>query len=413
MANKDWNVEEIRKDFPLLMKGDLAYLDNAATSQKPLCVLEAEKNFYENYNANPFRGLYELSEEATQAYEDARVTVQHFLNAKSEREIIFTRNSTESLNLAAFSLGELLLEPGDEIVVSILEHHSNFLPWMQAAKRVGAHVRFLECDAQGQIDPWDVEKMITAKTKIVTLTHISNVLGVKNDLKRIAGICHAHGVVLVADGAQSTPHIRVDVQDLDVDFLVLSGHKMLAPTGIGALYGKEKWLEKMPPFLTGGEMIETVTRERATWAELPHKFEAGTVNTGGAVALAEAIRYLDKLGFDWIEERERELTVHLIEGLRSLPHVRVLGDEDPENHHGIVTFAIDGVHPHDIAAILDEDHIAVRAGHHCAQPLHQHLGVPSTTRASLAFYNTVEETDRLIESVSQIRRKMGFESDVL
>ena len=291
------DVNKIREDFPLLKNRDIIYLDNAATSQKPACVLDAEKRFYEKYNANPFRGLYELSEEATECYEDARKTVADFLHASCPEEIVFTRNATESLNLAAYTLSEYLLKPGDEIIVSIMEHHSNILPWQQAAKRYGATVKYLECDMDGTIPAERLESMITDHTKIAAITQISNVLGCRNDLKTFAEICHRHGVILVGDGAQSVPHIAVDVQDLGVDFLSFSGHKMLAPMGIGALYGKKELLEKLPPFLTGGEMIESVTREGAVWAEVPHKFEAGTVNAGGAYALAEAVRYMKNYRF--------------------------------------------------------------------------------------------------------------------
>ena len=402
------DINKIRADFPLISGTDLAYLDNAATSQKPACVLETEKEFYERYNANPFRGLYDLAEEATGRYEAARETVRRFIGAKSTREIVFTRNATEGLNLAAYSLSDILLKEGDEIVVSIMEHHSNLLPWQHAAKRKGAVLRYLECGADGSINMEDFLSMLSDKTRLVALTQVSNVLGVKNDIKAFAAACHERGIVLVADGAQSVPHMPVDVVDLDVDFLSFSGHKMLGPMGIGVLYGKEEWLEKMPPFLTGGEMIDSVSREGAVYAQLPHKFEAGTVNAGAAVAFARAIEYIDDIGFDYIEERENMLTARLMGKLKEIPHVSILGDPDPVNHHGIVTFTVEGVHPHDIAAILGADRVAIRAGHHCAQPLHQHLGIWSSTRASLAFYNTEEEVDRFIGSVSTIRGKMGY-----
>ena len=402
------DVNKIRDDFPLLKNRDIIYLDNAATSQKPACVLDAEKRFYEKYNANPFRGLYELSEEATECYEDARKTVADFLHASCPEEIVFTRNATESLNLAAYTLSEYLLKPGDEIIVSIMEHHSNILPWQQAAKRYGATVKYLECDMDGTIPAERLESMITDRTKIAAITQISNVLGCRNDLKTFAEICHRHGVILVGDGAQSVPHIAVDVQDLGVDFLSFSGHKMLAPMGIGALYGKKELLEKLPPFLTGGEMIESVTREGAVWAEVPHKFEAGTVNAGGAYALAEAVRYMKNIGFDAIEAQENRLTRIAYEGMMNIPGIRVLGSSDPDNHHGILSFAVDGVHPHDISEVLASDGVAIRAGHHCAQPLLAYLGHPSTARASLAFYNTEAEIDRLLESLSTLRERMGY-----
>ena len=402
------DIDRIRKDFPLISGTDLAYLDNAATSQKPSRVLEAEREFYEQYNANPFRGLYEIAQKATDCYEEARQTVQRFIGAESAREIIFTRNATESLNLAAYSLGSLLLKPGDEILVSILEHHSNLLPWQQAAKRTGAVLKYVECGEDGSLSLDAVEEALGERTKIFAVAHVSNVLGEKNDLKGITAICHQKGTVVVADGAQSVPHMPVDVKDLDVDFLAFSGHKMFGPMGIGVLYGKEKWLEAMPPFLTGGEMIDHVTREGAVFAELPHKFEAGTVNAAAAAGLAEAIRYMESIGFDYIEERENELTERAFRKLSAVPHLRILGSPDPAEHHGIITFTVEGVHPHDVAAVLDADHIAVRAGHHCAEPLHQFLGVPSSTRASFAFYNTEEEVDRLADSTAQIRKKMGY-----
>ena len=406
--SEQFDVRSIREDFPLLRNSDVIYLDNSATSQKPDCVIRAVTEFYEQSNANPLRGLYELAQSATEQYEGARETVRRFINAKSADEIIFTRNATESLNLVAYSYGQLAFQPGDEIVVSIMEHHSDLLPWQQAAARSGAVVKYLECDPQGKITEDDLRNVITDRTKLVAITQVSNVLGVKNDIKAFAKICHEKGIVIVADGAQSVPHMPVDVQDLDVDFLAFSGHKMLGPMGIGVLYGKKKLLEKMPPFLTGGEMIESVHRDGAVFAQPPHKFEAGTVNAGGAVGLAAAIGYLERVGFPQIQRQEDALTEVLMSELAQIPFVHVLGSENPAEHHGIVTFTVDGVHPHDIAAILDADHIAVRAGHHCAQPLMQHMGVMSTTRASVMFYNTEEEVQKLAASLRDVRRKMGY-----
>lgn len=403
------DVKRIRKDFPLLSAQEGAvYLDSAATSQKPACVLEAERTFYEKYNANPLRGLYELSEKATQCYEEARRTVQRFIGAQRTEEIIFTRNATESLNLAAYSLGELLLKPGDEIVVSIMEHHSNIVPWQQAAKRAGAVLKFAECTEQGNIGAKEIAEVLTERTKIVSVTQMSNVLGCVNDIKGIAKLCHERGILVIADGAQSVPHMPVNVQELDVDFLAFSGHKMLAPMGIGVLYGKKEWLEKMPPFLTGGEMIEYVTREGATYAELPHKFEAGTVNAAGAYALAEAIRYMERIGFEAIVKREEELTAFTMAEMKKLPEIRIIGSEDPADHHGILAFTVKDVHSHDVAEILSADGIGVRAGHHCAQPLMAFLQTPSTARASLSFYNTEEEILRFTESLKTLRRRMGY-----
>ena len=403
------DVKRIRKDFPLLSAQEGAvYLDSAATSQKPACVLEAERTFYEKYNANPLRGLYELSEKATQCYEEARRTVQRFIGAQRTEEIIFTRNATESLNLAAYSLGELLLKPGDEIVVSIMEHHSNIVPWQQAAKRAGAVLKFAECTEQGNIGAKEIAEVLTERTRIVSVTQMSNVLGCVNDIKGIAKLCHEQGILVIADGAQSVPHMPVNVQELDVDFLAFSGHKMLAPMGIGVLYGKKEWLGKMPPFLTGGEMIEYVTREGATYAELPHKFEAGTVNAAGAYALAEAIRYMERIGFEAIVKREEELTAFAMAEMKKLPEIRIIGSEDPADHHGILAFTVKDVHSHDVAEILSADGIGVRAGHHCAQPLMAFLKTPSTARASLSFYNTEEEILRFTESLKTLRRRMGY-----
>ena len=403
------NVKKIREDFPLLLANpDLTYLDSAATSQKPACVLRAEREFYECHNANPLRGLYELSENATKCYEDARKTVQHFIGAARPEEIIFTRNATESLNLVAYSLGSLLLKPGDEVVVSIMEHHSNLLPWQHAAKRAGAQLKFVECSKDGKITLEDVAAVLTEKTRIMAITQMSNVLGCVNDIKGIASLCHEKGIVLVADGAQSVPHMPVNVQDLDADFFAFSGHKIFGPMGIGVLYGKKKLLKKMPPFLSGGEMIESVTRESAKYAELPHKFEAGTVNAAGAIALHAAIKYAQSVGFDVMQERELAVTKRAFDGLKELPHVHVLGSDRAEEHTGILTFTIDDVHPHDVSEILIADGICVRAGHHCAQPLLNYLGISSATRASFMFYNTEEEADKFVAGIASIRERMGY-----
>ena len=401
-------VEEIRKDFPFFEKSTLAYLDNSATSQRPRSVVEAVEDFYYHRNANPFRGLYDLSVEATDAYEAAREKVAGFIGAESSTEIIFTRNASESLNLAAYSLGELVLREGDEIVCSVVEHHSNLLPWQHAAGRAGAVVKYLEPEADGSFSPEKLDELMSERTKIVALTAMSNVFGQMNDVKALAAVAHKYGAYYVADGAQSVPHGSTDVQELDVDLLAFSGHKMLSPMGIGVLYGKEKLLDRMPPFLTGGEMIETVSLTGVTYAELPHKFEAGTVNAGGAVGLAAAIDYLESVGMDRIVEREKELSRLAYSLISEIPHIELLGAKDPEGHHGIFTFRVEGVHPHDVAAILADRNLAVRAGHHCAEPLHQYLKIPSTTRASLMFYNTEEEVERLAEAMRSIRPVMGY-----
>ncbi len=401
-------TEEVRRDFPFFDKTELAYLDNSATTQRPRAVMEAVEHFYYHKNANPFRGLYDLSVEATDAYEAARQRVADFINAESASEIVFTRNASESLNLVAFSLGELVLSEGDEIVCSVVEHHSNLLPWQHAARRAGATVKYLSPEADGSFAPSKLEELMSERTKIVALTSMSNVFGQMNDVKALAAVAHRFGAYYVADGAQSVPHSVTDVQELDVDLLAFSGHKMLAPMGIGVLYGKEKILDKMPPFLTGGEMIETVSLTEVTYAELPHKFEAGTVNAGGAVGLAAAIDYLEKLGMDRIMERERELSRLAFERISAIPHIQLLGADTADGHHGIFTFRVEQVHPHDVAAILADQNLAVRAGHHCAEPLHQHLQIPSTTRASLMFYNTEEEVERLAAGIASIRPFMGY-----
>ena len=402
-------IRRIREDFPIFQNRNLIYLDNAATTQKPLCVIRKEQEFYEKNNANPFRGIYELGESATEEYENARILVQKFIHAEMPEEIIFTRNATESLNLVAYSLSALVLKPGDEILISIMEHHSNLIPWQQAATRTGAVLKYIECTKEHpSITEEQLLNAMTARTKIVAVTHISNVLGCTNNLKKLAEATHKKGALFVADGAQSVPHIPVNVTDLDVDFLAFSGHKMLAPMGIGVLYGKKELLDKMPPFLCGGEMINSVTREGAVYAPVPHKFEAGTVNAGGAVALAEAIRYYDQTGFETIQKQEELLTQIAVDGMKKLPFVHILGSQDSWEHQGIISFTVDGVHPHDVAAILDADHIAVRAGHHCAQPLLKYYGVSSSTRVSFSFYNTEEEAAQLLKSLGDIRRKMGY-----
>ena len=399
---------DYRQDFPLLQENPIVYLDSAATAQRPDVVIEAEMEFYRNYNANPLRGLYSLGIEATDRYEEARECVAKFIHAASAKEIIFTRNATESLNLVAYSYGLSHLREGDEIVVSILEHHSNQLPWRMVAEKTGAVVKYLECDRQGHISDADLQAAFSEKTKLVAVTQVSNVLGIRTPIEKIVALARKSGAVVVLDAAQSTPHMEMDVQKLGVDFLAFSGHKLMAPMGIGVLYGRKELLSEMPPFLTGGEMIQTVTRDKVVYAELPHKFEAGTVNGAGAWALAAAIRYLQEVGYEQIQKQELLLTTQLMDGLKKVPHVQVQGSPDPKEHCGIVSFTIDGVHPHDVSSILDADGIAVRAGHHCAQPLMQQIGVMATTRASMYFYNTEEDIEKLLASVQTIRRRMGY-----
>lgn len=397
-----------RKDFPLLTAQDIAYLDNAATAQRPQCVLDAVRRFYCEQNANPLRGLYPLSIAATDAYENAREAVRRFLNVKSATEIVFTRNTTEGLNLAAYSYGLSHIKAGDEVVVSILEHHSDLLPWQMVCRQTGAALKFLDCEPDGSLDLNKAEALITDRTKLVAVTHVSNVVGRVNPIRQLADMAHKHGAVMVVDGAQSTPHIPVDVQALDADFLAFSGHKVYGPMGIGVLYGRRALLEEMPPFLTGGEMIESVSREGAVFAELPHKFEAGTVNAAGAAGLHAAINYVQSVGFDAMHRQELALTARTLAGMADMPHIHVIGSDRPEEHNGIVTFTVEGVHPHDVSEILACDGVDVRAGHHCAQPLLQHLGYSATVRASFAFYNTEEEVDRLLQSLSTIRERMGY-----
>ena len=404
------NNRNYKQDFPVFSEyPQLVYLDNSATTQKPQTVLNAAEQYYRAENANPLRGLYDLSVKATEVYENARAAVRDFIGAASEREIIFTRNATESLNLIAYSWGRANIREGDEILLLISEHHSNLLPWQILARETGAKLRFLECGADGAYTPAALQNALTPNTRLFAAAQISNIFGRVNPIREFAEICHKNGTLIVCDGAQSVPHIPVNVQELDVDFLAFSGHKMLAPMGIGVLYGKEALLEAMPPFLYGGEMIESVTRESATYAELPHKYEAGTVNAGGAAGLHAAIRYLREVGFDEIRRREDALTALAIDGMKQIPHVRMIGADDPAEHHGILTFTIDGVHPHDVAAIFDADGIALRAGHHCAQPLHRHLGIPSTARMSIAFYNDEQDIKAFLSTLKTIRRRMGYD----
>lgn len=401
-------LNDFRQDFPLLRENPVIYLDNAATSQRPICVLRAQEEFYREYNANPLRGIYALGQEATERYEEARESVRAFLNASSTEEIIFTRNATESLNLAAYSYGRSHLKAGDEIVVSILEHHSNLLPWQRLAERTGAKLVWLECESDGTITEEQISRAFSDRTRLAAITRISNVLGCATPVERIVAEARKRGAVVVLDAAQSVAHIPTDVQRMDVDFLAFSGHKMYGPMGIGVLYGKKQLLEDMDPFLLGGEMIQSVSRTGAVWAELPHRFEAGTVNAVGAWGLKAAVEYIRRVGFTAIQERERALTARAFAGLKAIPHIKLQGSEEPENHCGILSFTVEGVHPHDVSSILDADGIAVRAGHHCAQPLLEYLGALVTTRASIAFYNTPEEIDIFLRSVESVRGRMGY-----
>ena len=408
MLDREKEIEKIKADFPIFQTGNFIYLDNAATTQKPYTVVEAMKHYYETENANPLRGLYDLSIKATDAYEEARESVAKFIHAKSPEEIIFVRNATEALNLVAQSYGRAFLKEGDEVLITIMEHHSNLIPWQQIAKEKGAVLRFLEPDEEGLISEEAFKRALNDKVKIVAMAEVSNVLGNRQNIEKFVKLTHEKNAVFVCDGAQSVPHRKVDVTESGVDFLAFSGHKIYGPMGICVLYGKKEILEKMPPFLFGGEMIEYVTKEEATWAELPHKFEAGTVNVGGAVGLRAAIQYVEKLGFSFIEERERELSAYLMDGMKDIPHIHILGSKNGEHQHGIMTFTIDGVHPHDIAEILDSHHLCIRAGHHCAQPLMKFMGTPSTSRVSLGLYNTKSDVDAFLSAVKTIRGAMGY-----
>lgn len=399
---------DLRNDFPILRGTDVVYLDSAATAQRPACVIEAERLFNDTHNANPLRGLYAWSMEATDAYEHARQTVADFVGAKQAEEIVFTRNTTEGLNLIAYTWAMANLKPGDEVLVTVMEHHSNLLPWQLSCERTGATLRFLECTRDGLFPEEAMRAAVNEHTRLVCMGHVSNVYGRVNPVERMAELAHSVGALMVCDAAQSAPHIPLDVQKLGVDFLVFSGHKLCGPMGIGALWARLELLEAMPPFLRGGEMIEYVTREHATWTEVPHKFEAGTVNAAGAVGLEAAIHYLQAAGLDAVEAHVNALTDRALTAMRAMPHIHVIGSDRAEEHSGILTFTVDDVHPHDIAAILDSDKVCIRAGHHCAQPLMKHLGVGSTARASIYLYNNAEDVDRFLDSLSSLRSRMGY-----
>ena len=373
--------------------------DNAATAQRPQCVLDAVNRFYCEQNANPLRGLYPLSVAATDAYENARAAVRRFLNAGSTSEIVFTRNTTEGLNLAAYSYGLSHIRAGDEVVVSILEHHSDLLPWQMVCRQTGAALKFLECEPDGSLDLNRAEAVITDKTKLVAVTHVSNVIGRVNPIRQLADIAHRHGAVIVVDGAQSAPHIPVDVQALDADFLAFSGHKVYGPMGIGVLYGKRDLLDWMPPFLSGGDMVDRVSFEKTTFAPVPLKFEAGTANFVGAIALGEAVRYVRQFDAAEVEAHERALLLRATEGLERIPGLRIYGTTPDKC--AIVSFNVEGVHPYDMGMILDKLGIAVRTGQHCAEPVMTHYGVTGMCRASFAMYNTLAEADALVAGVER------------
>ena len=395
------DVEKIRKDFPILDQivndEPLVYLDNAATTQKPKAVLEAVNRYHQEDNANVHRGVHTLAERATASYEAARETVRRFINASSTKEVLFTRGTTTGLNWIG-RFAEEILEEGDEVLISIMEHHSNILPWQEACRKTGAKLVYAYLK-DGGLDLEGFREKLTDRTKFVSITHASNVLGVINPIQELAQLAHEKGAIMVVDGAQSVPHMKIDVQKLDADFFVFSGHKMAGPTGIGVLYGKEHYLNQMSPVEFGGEMIDFVYEQSATWKELPWKFEAGTPNMAGAIGLAAAIDYLEAIGMDAIEHHEQELIAYVFPKLQAIEGLKIYGSQDLAKRSGVISFNLGNLHPHDLATALDYEGVAVRAGHHCAQPLIQYLGVPATARASFYLYNTKEDCDKLVEAL--------------
>lgn len=398
------NPQEIRQEFPILAQTvygkPLIYLDNAATTQKPQCVIDAISNAYCTINANVHRGVHHLSQVATEEFEKARHTVQQFLGAAHSHEIIFTRGTTESINLVATSFGNTFLKEGDEVIISTMEHHSNIVPWQILRDRIGIQLRIIPLTTDAKLDIEAYKALFNEHTKLVSITHVSNVLGVTNPIKEYIDIAHSHNVPILIDGAQSSPHIKVDMQQLDADFFVMSGHKVYAPTGIGVLYGKEKWLNAMQPYHGGGEMIQTVRFEKTTYNELPYKFEAGTPDYVGAIAMGKALEWVMNIGIENIAAHEQMLTRYAVEKLREIPQMRIFGEPDG----AAVSFLVGDIHPADLGTILDHLGIAIRTGHHCAQPLIDHLGIPGTVRASFAAYNTKEEVDILIEGIKRAVR---------
>ena len=391
----------IKKDFPLLMENKIAYLDSGATTQKPVQVIKAIEEFYDKYNANPHRGAYTLSVEATEVYENTRTKIAQFINAKHREEIIFTKNATESLNLIAYSYGMDNVNKGDEVVISIMEHHSNLVPWQKVTKAKEAELKYMYINDQFELSDEEIESKITDKTKIVGITHVSNVLGTINNVKKIIKYAHKKGAIVILDASQSIPHMQIDVQELDCDFLVFSGHKMLAPLGIGVLYGKKEILNNMTPFLMGGDMIEYVYEQETTFAPLPNKFEAGTQNVEGVIGLGAAIDYIQNIGYENIQQIEKEVLDYAIERLSKLDYLDLYVTPNKDKHSGVISFNMKNVHPHDVASILDSYNVCVRSGNHCAQPLMRFLGIDSTCRASFYIYNTKEDVDMLVEGLEK------------
>lgn len=401
-----YDITQIRDDFPILSRSiynkPLVYFDNGATTQKPRCVVEAMVDEYYNVNANVHRGVHFLSQKATDLHEASRETVRAFINAKSTAEIIFTRGTTESINLLAFSFGEAMVKEGDEIIVSAMEHHSNIVPWQMMCERKGAHLKVMPMNDDGELFLHEYEALINEKTRIVCCTHVSNVLGTINPVKEVVRIAHEHGVPVLIDGAQSTPHMKVDMLDIDCDFFAFSGHKVYGPTGIGVLYGKERWLDKLPPYQGGGEMIKNVSFEKTTYNELPYKFEAGTPDYIASHAMAKAIDYVTTLGMDNIYEHEQQLTSYAMERMAEIEGMRIFG---PKHHHdAVISFLVGNIHHLDMGTLLDRLGIAVRTGHHCAEPLMHRLGIEGTVRASFGLYNTKDEVDVLVEGIKRVAR---------
>ncbi len=400
------DVETIRKDFPILEQKiynkPLIYFDNGATTQKPRCVVEKIENGYYNVNANIHRGVHFLSQAATEAHEEARKTVQHFINAAAPHEIIFTRGTTEAINLVASSFTDACMEPGDEVIVSVMEHHSNIVPWQLQGAKKGIKLKVIPMNERGELDLEAYKQLFNEKTRLVSVMHVSNVLGTINPVKEMIEIAHNNGVPVLIDGAQAVPHLKVDVQDLDADFYVFSGHKIYGPTGMGVLYGKEKWLEKIPPYQGGGEMIASVSFEKTTFNELPFKFEAGTPDYIGSTALAEALRYVDRIGLDKIAAYEDELLHYATDKLNQIEGMRIFGQAAQKG--AVISFLTGNIHHYDMGMLLDRFGIAVRTGHHCAQPLMHELGIEGTVRASFSFYNTKEEIDTFIAALDRVRQ---------
>lgn len=396
-----FDVEIVREDFPILQQKvhgqDLVYLDNAASTQKPRSVIDAISSYYKGYNANIHRGVHYLSELATQRYEEVRLQIKNFLNAESHREIIFTKGTTESINLVALSFGRKFMKPGDEIIISTMEHHSNIVPWQLLCDVIGAKLRVIPINDAGEILLDEYKKLVNERTRLVAVGHISNSLGTINPVREIIYFAHRHDVPVLLDGAQAAPHQAVDVRELDCDFYAFSGHKVFGPTGIGVLYGKERWLQAMPPYQGGGDMIESVTFEKTTYAQLPNKFEAGTPNIAGVIGLGKALEYVSKIGYDAIHEHETELLNYATAALESIKGVRIIGTA--KEKASVISFVVDGIHPHDIGTVLDREGIAIRTGHHCAQPVMQRFNVPATSRASFALYNTIAEIDKLVAAL--------------